>query len=67
MPLATRPAVVLQPRLHGADHRLDFLDAELDFDADSPVLTARLRIPAAPRLEGRWLADKGLLVTAIAG
>ncbi|WP_394427661.1 4'-phosphopantetheinyl transferase family protein [Streptomyces sp. SGAir0957] len=47
-------------------HRLDFLDAELDFDADSPVFTARLRVPAAPRLEGRWLADKGLLVTAIA-
>ncbi|MFI0240536.1 4'-phosphopantetheinyl transferase [Streptomyces sp. NPDC016845] len=46
--------------------RLDFEDAELDFDADSPVFTARLRIPAAPRLEGRWMAEKGLLITAIA-
>ncbi|MET9498801.1 4'-phosphopantetheinyl transferase superfamily protein [Streptomyces sp. NPDC006552] len=46
--------------------RLEFEDAELAFDADSPVFTARLRLPAAPELEGRWMADKGLLITAIA-
>jgi 4'-phosphopantetheinyl transferase EntD len=46
--------------------RPEFEDAELAFDADSHVFTAQLRIPTAPRLQGRRPADKCLLITVIA-
>ncbi|MEE1753769.1 4'-phosphopantetheinyl transferase family protein [Streptomyces sp. SP18CS02] len=54
--------------------RLEFEDADISFDLDTRAFTARIRLPYRPpaggpaidRLEGRWLASKGLLVTAIA-
>lgn len=52
---------------------LDFEEAELRFDADAGMFTARLLVPGpvvdGVRLggfEGRWAAARGLVVTAIA-
>ncbi|MEU0397765.1 4'-phosphopantetheinyl transferase superfamily protein [Streptomyces sp. NPDC006208] len=52
--------------------RLEFEDADISFDAGVATFTAQLRLPHDPprrpstdRLEGRWLAHKGLLITAI--
>ncbi|MFC5723781.1 4'-phosphopantetheinyl transferase [Streptomyces gamaensis] len=52
---------------------LDFSEAELTVDADAGTFTARLLVPgpvvAGRRLDGftgRWLAERGLVVTAIA-
>lgn len=51
---------------------LDFGSAEVAIDADEGVFTARLLVPGPQvagsslrLLHGRWLADHGLLVTAI--
>ncbi|WP_328395431.1 4'-phosphopantetheinyl transferase superfamily protein [Streptomyces sp. NBC_00390] len=52
--------------------RLEFEDADISFDVGVTTFTAQLRLPHHPprrpptdRLEGRWLAHKGLLITAI--
>ncbi|MEU3756583.1 4'-phosphopantetheinyl transferase superfamily protein [Streptomyces olivoreticuli] len=52
---------------------LDFSEAELEFDPDAETFSARLLVPGpvvgGHRLDGftgRWLADEGLVVTAIA-
>ncbi|MEU5427485.1 4'-phosphopantetheinyl transferase superfamily protein [Streptomyces olivoreticuli] len=52
---------------------LDFSEAELEFDPDAQTFSARLLVPGpvvgGRRLDGftgRWLADEGLVVTAIA-
>lgn len=52
--------------------RLEFEDADIAFDAGVTTFTAQLRLPHHPprrpptdRLEGRWLAHGGLLITAI--
>ncbi|MCD9145218.1 4'-phosphopantetheinyl transferase family protein [Streptomyces albireticuli] len=52
---------------------LDFVEAELEADPDAGTFSARLLVPGpvvgGRRLDGftgRWLADRGLVVTAIA-
>jgi 4'-phosphopantetheinyl transferase EntD len=51
---------------------LGFESAHVSIDQDQGAFTARLLVPAPPvggapltRLHGRWLADQGLLVTAV--
>lgn len=58
--------------------RLEFEDADIDFDPDAMTFTAMLLAPPPPpalraggpslpdRLEGRWLVSEGVVVTAIA-
>ncbi|WP_437437970.1 4'-phosphopantetheinyl transferase family protein [Streptomyces olivoreticuli] len=52
---------------------LDFSEAELEFDPDARTFSARLLVPGpvvdgrrVDGFKGRWLADEGLVVTAIA-
>nr|BFE59157.1 4'-phosphopantetheinyl transferase superfamily protein [Dactylosporangium thailandense] len=49
-------------------HRwLDFMEADITVSAESGTFTARILVPGPmTRLEGRWLARSGLLLTAIA-
>jgi 4'-phosphopantetheinyl transferase EntD len=51
---------------------LDFRSVDIVIDADAGAFTAHLLVPAPPAggspltmLHGRWLADRGLLVTAV--
>lgn len=53
--------------------RLAFEDAAISFGTGTPAFTAQIRLPYRPprglvldRLEGRWLAQDGLLICAIA-
>ncbi|WP_426502275.1 4'-phosphopantetheinyl transferase family protein [Dactylosporangium sp. McL0621] len=46
---------------------LDFTEADITIDAEAGAFTARLLVPGPmSRLDGRWLARSGLVLTAIA-